>query len=154
MTPGDRVMRRNSKQERDKEFRDNARSLRAWKKFHREEREAVLAGPHGAVLSELFRMLKNLQHVSPTQLVGFTCSIDWASIDYSTRLTVLHEINTSITALRVKRDLEPIDDPLPGEPEGPFRQLKAMLFPPPQRAPTGAQPGPNKPLSRTHGVQS
>jgi len=45
-----------SKTKKEKELADNARLLRAWKKFHREQREAVLAGPHGAVLSELFRM--------------------------------------------------------------------------------------------------
>ena len=139
------------KSERDKELRDNARLLRWWKAWHREQRDAVLTGPCGAELSELFRMLSNLKHVQPAQLIGFVRSIDWASIDYGTKLVAVHEINNSITALRVKRDLEPIDDPLPGEPEGPFRQLKAILFPPPQRAPTGAQPGPSKPLSQTHG---
>jgi len=37
-----------SKAKQEKELADNARLLRAWKKFHREEREAVLAGPHSA----------------------------------------------------------------------------------------------------------
>jgi hypothetical protein len=44
------------KSEKDKKLADDARLLRAWKKFHREEREAVLAGPHGSVLAELFRI--------------------------------------------------------------------------------------------------
>jgi hypothetical protein len=35
----------------------------ARKKWHAEERAAVLAGPHGSVLAELFRMLENLKHV-------------------------------------------------------------------------------------------
>ena len=56
-----------SKTKKEKELADNARLLRAWKKFHREQREAVLAGPHGAVLSELFRMFANIQHVTPAQ---------------------------------------------------------------------------------------
>jgi len=67
-----------SKAKQEKELADNARLLRAWKKFHREEREAVLAGPHGALLSELFRMFANIQHVAPAQLVGFVQSINWA----------------------------------------------------------------------------
>jgi len=92
-------MPRNSKQERERERAGDAKMFRAWKKFHREEREAVLAGPHGTVLSELFRMFKNLQHVQPSQLIGFVDSIDWASIDYATRLTVLHEINNAITRI-------------------------------------------------------
>jgi len=126
-----------SKTKKEKELADNARLLRAWKKFHREQREAVLAGPHGAVLSELFRMFANIQHVTPAQLIGFVQSINWADVNYAVRLTVLHEINNAITAFRVERDLEPIDDSLPNEPESPFRLIKAILFPP-NGAPTGA----------------
>ena len=91
------------KSERDKKLTDDARLVRAWKKFHRDECETVLAGPRGTVLGELFWMFRNLQHIRPSQLIGFVGSIDWASIDYATRLTVLHEVNNAITAYRVKR---------------------------------------------------
>ena len=128
-------MRRKS--EKDKKLADDARLMRWWKAWHREQREAVCAGPHGAVLGELFRMLLNLKHVQPAQLIGLARSIDWVVIDYDTKLTVLHEINSSITKFREKRGLEPIDDTVEGEP--PFRTLKAILFP--ARAPTGAKPG-------------
>ncbi|HKQ85194.1 MAG TPA: hypothetical protein VJS43_00350 [Candidatus Acidoferrales bacterium] len=59
------------KAKKEKELADDARLLRAWKKFHREEREAVLAGPYGATLAELFRMFANMKHVAPALLVGF-----------------------------------------------------------------------------------
>ena len=95
----------------------------------------MLVGPHGAMLAELFRMFKNLQHVQPSQLIGFATSIDWSVIDFDTRLVVLHEVNAAITKFRDKHDLEPIDDTVSGEP--PFRTLKAILFPS-SRAPTGA----------------
>jgi hypothetical protein len=39
--------------------------LRSWRQWHREKREAALAGPHGMVLGELFRMFENLKHVQP-----------------------------------------------------------------------------------------
>ena len=130
-------MRRNSKSERERELANQARLTRAWKKFHREEREAVLAGPYARTLAELFRMFANLKHVQPAQLIGFISAIDWAAIDYPTRLVVLHEINNAITAFREKCGLEPIDDTVEDEP--PFRTLKAILFP--ARAPTGAKPG-------------
>ena len=129
------MKRRSTAQE--KKLADDARLLRWWKAWHREQREAVLAGPHGAVLGELLRMVKNLQHVQPAQLIGFARSIDWIAIDYDTKLTVLHEINSSITKFREKRGLEPIDDTVEDEP--PFRTLKAILFP--ARAPSGAKPG-------------
>src|SRR2546430_1412427 len=98
---------------KDKKLADDARLLRWWKAWHREEREAVLAGPHGVALSELFRMFKNLRHVQPSQLIGFVGTIDWTAIAYATRLVVLHEINTAITTFREKRGLDPIDDGLP-----------------------------------------
>jgi hypothetical protein len=107
---------------------DDARLLRAWKKFHREELEDVLAGPHAAVLSELFRMFKNLKYVQPTQLIGFVSSVNWTAIDYSARLVVVHELNSAITAFREKHDLEPIDDGLPGEPDTPFRAIKTIVL--------------------------
>ena len=132
------MKRRNTAQE--KKLADNERLLRWWKKFHREEREAVLAGPHSVVLGELFRMFKNLQHVRPAQLLGFARSIDWAVIDTDTKLVTLHEFNAAITRLRERHNMEPIDDTVEDEP--PFRQLKAILFPP-NGAPAGAQPGSN-----------
>jgi hypothetical protein len=111
-----------------KKLADDARLLRWWKAWHREQREAVLAGPHGAVLGELLRMFKNLQHVQPVQLIGFVNSIDWTVIPYDTRLVVLHEINAAITRFREKRGVEPIDDALPGKPDTPFRTIKAIMF--------------------------
>ena len=126
--------------DKQQKLTDDARLLRWWKAWHREQRDLVLAGPHGAVLAELFRMLSNLKHVQPSQLVGFVRTIDWAVIDYDAKLVVVHEINTAVTAFRVKRGLEPIDDPLPAEPESPYRQLKANSLPlcggrPPGRSP-------------------
>src|SRR5262249_12696612 len=117
--------RRNAQEQK---LADDAYLLRAWKKYHRDEREAVLAGPYGAVLVELFRMFKNLQHAQPTQLIGYAQSIDWSAIDYSTNLAVVHELNNAITALREKHGLEPIDDNLPGDPETPFRTIKAIVL--------------------------
>jgi len=126
----------------EKELRDAARLLRWWSAWHRERHgEALAKYPD---LAELFRVFQNLKHARPVQVLGLASSIDWSVIDYDTKLTVVHEFNTRVTALRERGGLEPIDDPLPGEPESPFRQLKALLFPP-NGAPTGAQPGPNKP---------
>jgi hypothetical protein len=111
-----------------KKLADDARLVRWWRAWHREQREAVLAGPHSVVLSELFRMIKNLQHVQPAQLIGFAQSIDWAAIDSNTKLIVLHELNNAITAFREKRGLEPIDDSLPGDPDTPFRTIKTIVL--------------------------
>jgi hypothetical protein len=118
------------KRQRTAKLADNERLLRWWKAWHREQREAVLTGPHGAVLGELFRMIKNLQHVQPSQLIGFVRSINWAGIDADTKLVTLHELNAAITRFREKcNSEEPISDNLPNEPDTPFRTIKAILFP-------------------------
>ena len=119
---------------KDKEPAERKTLLRAWRNFHR----TALTGPHARTLAELFRMLENIACVQPAQLVGFIGAIDWAAIDYQTRLTVLHELNTAITAFREKRGLEPIDDNLPGDPDTPFRTIKAILFPSNEGAHRGA----------------
>jgi hypothetical protein len=49
-------------------------------------------------------------------------------IDYETKLTVIHEINAAIVKLRVTHGLVPIDDNLPGEPDTPFRKIKAIVL--------------------------
>jgi hypothetical protein len=116
--------------EKNKKLADDARLVRAWKKFHREEREVVLAGPHGAVLNELFRMIVNLKHMQPAQLIGYAQLIDWAAIDYNAKLVVVHELNSAITAYREKCGLEPIDDGLPSDPDTPFRTIKAIVLTP------------------------
>jgi hypothetical protein len=118
---------RHPKAKKEKELADNARLLRAWKKFHREEREAVLAGPYGTTLTELFRMFANMKHVRPSQLVGYTRAIAWSEIDYPTRLIVLHEANAAITKLREQQGLQPIDDALPGEPLRAYQVIRNIM---------------------------
>src|SRR5215831_5376953 len=130
---------RHPKAKKEKELADNARLLRAWKKFHREEREAVLAGPYGTTLAELFRMFANIKHVRSSQLVGYTRAIEWSKIDYPTRLTVLHEANAAITKLREQQGLPPIDDALPGEPSRAFQIIREIInsFPQSRGGPPG-----------------
>jgi hypothetical protein len=116
----------------DRKLLDDARLLRAWRKWHRDERDAVLAGPHAAVLGELFRVVENLQHVRSAQLIGFVKAVDWASIDAATKQTVMHEIDTAIIKQRERAGLAPIDDPLPGAPPNAFQVIHGILtsFPP------------------------
>jgi len=115
------------KSEKNKKLADDARLLRWWRAWHREQRDAVLVGPHARTLGELFRMFSAIEHVKPAQLIGFIGAIDWAAIDYQTRLTVLHEVNTAVTKLREKRDFDPIDDPLPGMPPNAFQVIREIV---------------------------
>ena len=84
--------------EKEQTLQDNARLLRAWKRWHREHLEQALCGLHRDVLERLMLQLKNLQ--SARELVGFIEAQDWTAIDVETRFIALHEINAAITALR------------------------------------------------------
>jgi len=119
------MKRRRTAQE--KKLVDDARLLRWWRAFHREEKAVALSGPHARTLAELFRAFANIECVQPTQLVGFVGAIDWNGIDHQTRLVVLHELNTAITKSHEKRGLLPIDDRLPGASPNAFQIIREIL---------------------------
>ena len=48
-------------EKKDKKLADDARLLRWWKKFHREQLEEALAGVHHDVLERMMVQLKNLK---------------------------------------------------------------------------------------------
>jgi hypothetical protein len=111
--------------EKEQTLQDNARLLRTWKNFHREQLEQVLTGVHAAVFERLMTRLKDLR--SARDLVDFIAAQDWTAVDYDTRFTALHQINNAIAALHERNGLTPIDDPLPGAPENAFRIIKTIM---------------------------
>jgi hypothetical protein len=117
-----------SQSEKDKKLADDARLMKWWRTWHREQRNLVLAGPHGTVLGELYRAIKSLEHIQPVQLIGLARCIDWAAIDTNSKLVTLHELNDAITRFREKRDQEPIDDALPGEPLRVFQVIRGIVM--------------------------
>jgi hypothetical protein len=56
-------------------------------------------------------------------------SIDWSAIDDATKQVVVHELDNAITVFREKNGLDPFDDNLPGEPDTPFRTIRAIVLP-------------------------
>jgi len=131
-----------------KRLNDTLRLMRWHRAWHREQRQAALAGPHGPALAELLRMFESLKSVQPAQLLGYASSIDWSAIPFDVRLTVLHEANDAITRYREKCGLAPIDDALPGEPLRVFQLLRAIVtanssFPQSREGPTPGSGRPN-----------
>jgi hypothetical protein len=109
---------------KDKELEDNARLLRAWRKWHAEMLTEALSGLHADVMRRLMAELKDLQ--SARKLVEFIAAQDWSVVDYETRLVALYEINSCITKLRERHGMEPINDPL-GKPPSAFQLIKSFL---------------------------
>jgi hypothetical protein len=131
---------------------DDARLMRAWRKWHREELEETLAGPHGPMIERLAFILKALTVESAPLLLAYIRGVNWATVDYPTRLVVLHEINAAITKLRERSGLLPFDDGFPGDRPNVFQTIRTILIPA-EAAPSGAHAGlekanPTNPMKR------
>ena len=116
-------MRRKS--EKDKKLADDARLLRAWRRWHVEQLEEALADVHADVMSRLMAQLEELR--SARALVDFIAAQDWESVDADTRAIALFEINRAITALRERQKLPPINDALPGKPLTAFQIIREII---------------------------
>jgi hypothetical protein len=117
------------KSEKEKELRDNAHLLRTWRRWHREQLDEVLAGPHGTAVAQVVAFLKHMQPGSASALIALLRDFDWSEMDAGVRLVVLHEINEAITRLRERAGLAPIDDALPGQRLNAFLRIREHLFP-------------------------
>jgi hypothetical protein len=111
----------------EKELDDRAQLLRSWRRWHAEQLEEALAGPHGGIIGQLVKRLRRLDLRSRPELLQFIEKQDWRSIDYEVRLVALHQINTAITRLRERHGLSPFDDGLPGERENMFRTIRGVV---------------------------
>jgi hypothetical protein len=113
----------------EKELCDGAHLLRAWKRWHADQLEETLNGPHGTAVAQVVAFLKHMQPGSASALIALLREHDWSQMDADVRLVVLHEINQAITRLRERAGLAPIDDPLPGQRLNAFLLIKEHLFP-------------------------
>jgi hypothetical protein len=122
-------MRRRLSRDRQQELADDARLLRAWREWHREELQDAITGPHGAMVERLAFILKELTLESAPLLLAYIRGVNWAAIDYRTRLTVLHEVNTAITHLRDRNGMPPFDDGFPGDRANAFQIIRSIVAP-------------------------
>ena len=113
---------------RQKKFDDDARLLRAWQKYHGEQLQEVLTGPHAVIATQIVEFLKTMTPASANALLELMRGHVWADVDAQTKFTLLHEINAAIMRVREANGKPPIDDPLPGERRSVFQVIKQMLF--------------------------
>jgi hypothetical protein len=123
----------------EQKLADDARLLRAWRRWHAEQLEETLNGPHGAAVARIIAFLKGMEPQSAPALITLLHEFDWSQMDADVRFVILHETNQAITRLRERSGLPPIDDPLPGQRENAFRLIREHLFPrkaesPPERS--------------------
>jgi hypothetical protein len=122
------MKRRNGQEQK---LADDARLMREWRKWHREQLEEALAGVHRDVLKRLMAHLEKLH--SARALVALIESIDWGAIDARTRLVALHETSQAICRLRESQNLPVFDDPLWDAPFNAFLRIREVVnqFPAP-----------------------
>jgi hypothetical protein len=125
---------------KEKELADNERLLRAWRQWHREQLDEVLAGPHGAAVALVVGFLDGMGPQSAPALIALLDQHDWGQIDHNVRYVLLHEINQTVTRVRERAGLPPIDDALPGQRMNAFLRIKETLFPRKAESPPG-RPG-------------
>ena len=125
-----------SQSKKDKKLADDARLMRWWSAWHREQLEQALDGMHGDIMRGLMAQLKDLH--SARALVDFISARDWSRVDANTRMIALHAINRAIAALRSKSGLPFVDDLLPGQPDNAYRIIKNLFnsFPQPRESPS------------------
>jgi|SRR6516225_1900467 hypothetical protein len=109
----------------EKNLADDARLMRAFRAWHREQLEEALAGVHADVMNRLMAQLKDLR--SARELVTFIEAQNWSVIDVTTRLIALHEINTAIMRLRERAGQNPIDDALWHERPRAFQVIRNII---------------------------
>jgi hypothetical protein len=73
----------NTKQE--KQLADNAKMMRAWRRWHREQLEEVFRGPHGPMIERLMVVLKELSLQSAPVLLAYIRGVDWGTVDANHR---------------------------------------------------------------------
>ena len=98
---------------REQKLANDARLVRAWKRWHHDQLEETLNGPHGAAVAKVMAFLKHMKPDSAPALIALIREFDWSQMDADVRFTVLHQVNQAITRLREQNGLPPIDDALP-----------------------------------------
>jgi len=115
--------------EKDQNLGDDARLLCDWRRWHREQLDEALAGPHRNVLEPLMALLKKLNMQSGKALIDFIRTQNWHVIDPETKLVVLHEINSAIVKLCTRNGMSSFDDGLPGDCSTVFQTIRLIVVP-------------------------
>ena len=101
--------------------------FRLWKRWRRERLETLLTGPHGDAARELVAFLQAMTLDDGARLVEFVRAAGWERTDADTKFEILSLINATITALRERAKLPPINDALPDEEPTAFLIIREMF---------------------------
>jgi hypothetical protein len=116
---------------REKELRERDQLFALWRKHHRAQRDALLAGPHGTAAQALIGFMKTMSLNDGAMLIDLVFAGPWRGADADTRFVVLQLIDAALVRLRERNGLEPFDDALPfsDEPDTAFQIIRQELDP-------------------------
>lgn len=107
---------------------DNQGRLRlAWRRWRDEQREALLAGPHGDAARSLIAFLKTMTLDQGAALVATIEQGPWRQADTDVRFEILSLIDGVIVTLRERHGFPPFDDALPDERLNVFLTVRELL---------------------------
>lgn len=84
----------------------------AWRRWHNQQREALLAGPYGDAARHLIGFLNNMALDQGAALVALVKAGPWQHTDSDTRFEIMALIDARIIKLRERHGLPPFDDAL------------------------------------------
>ena len=115
--------------DQQKKLEDDAKLIRAWRAWHKEQLDEACASAHGAIVSEVMTVLNNIEQCEPSTLLDLMRHTDWRTVGADVRLVLLHQTSEKVMSVRERAGLPPIDDGFDHEPDGLFRRVKQLLFP-------------------------
>jgi hypothetical protein len=129
-TPAKRYLRRaetRAQPAREKELRERDELFALWRKHHRAQRDALLAGPHGTAAQALIGFMKVMTLDDGAALIDLVLAGPWRRADADTRFVVLQLIDGTLVRLRERNGLAPFDDSLGDEPPTAFQIIRREL---------------------------
>lgn len=112
----------------DKKMFEQAQQMKRYRAAVRQRRDDLLAGPYGANIRALEKLLNDLSGSSPIALVKYVQRAAWLrNAGDDTRHHVLSLVAEAIIRFRVRNGLSPFDDSLLDEPPTSFEQIRSIL---------------------------
>lgn len=110
----------------EKEKEDLSKAYLGWR---REQREALLNGPHGEKAKKLVHWCTRMSLTDAPEMISrVRAAMVWAEdLEPADRVTLLRMLNNAIVSLRERNGLPPFDDGLPDEEPKAYHQLKSLL---------------------------
>jgi hypothetical protein len=123
-------MRAAAKRALEKALRERDRMFSQWKKWHHEQTELLVAGPHGEAVHALAAFLERMTLEQGSELIELVAAGPWRSADRDAKYQVLRLIDWTIAHLRECSGLPPFNDSLPfsDEPPTAFEIIRAAVL--------------------------